>query len=175
MAKAVIATIGEDRPGLVNELSQLILDTGLNIEDSRMSVLGGEFAVLMSVTGSEDALAKLQQALREYTDTSGLAHLFRRTADGPTSSGGFFSVTVETFDHPGIVQSIASFFSARGINIRDLETETRPAAHTGAPVFSVGMTIELPPDQSLAPLQEAFHTFCEQQDLDGAIGGEADV
>ena len=56
MVAAVIATIGEDRPGIVNELSQLVHALGLNIEDSRMTVLGGEFAVLMSVSGDDDVL-----------------------------------------------------------------------------------------------------------------------
>ncbi|MCZ6710963.1 MAG: glycine cleavage system protein R, partial [Gammaproteobacteria bacterium] len=50
MARAVISAIGRDRPGIVNELSQAVLDLDLSIEDSRMTVLGGEFAVLMSVT-----------------------------------------------------------------------------------------------------------------------------
>ena len=42
----VITALGDDRPGIVDELSNALFRHNLNIEDSRMSVLGGEFAVL---------------------------------------------------------------------------------------------------------------------------------
>ncbi len=45
-ARAVISTIGRDRPGIVNELSETVFGLGVSIEDSRMTVLGGEFAVV---------------------------------------------------------------------------------------------------------------------------------
>ncbi|HDJ86419.1 MAG TPA: glycine cleavage system protein R, partial [Chromatiales bacterium] len=38
----VVSALGQDRPGIVNELSLAILNCGCNIEDSRMTVLGGE-------------------------------------------------------------------------------------------------------------------------------------
>ena len=44
MAKAVISTIGHDRPGLVSDITAIANEHQLNIEDSRMTVLGGEFA-----------------------------------------------------------------------------------------------------------------------------------
>ena len=169
MAKAVIATIGEDRPGLVNELSQLVLEIGLNIEDSRMSVLGGEFAVLMSVAGAESDLATLATRIRDHAETSGLMYLFRRTGERTTKAAHSLSVRVEAVDHPGIVHGIAGFFSERGINIRELETETQHAAHTGAPVFNVQMLVELPEDQTSETLADAFESFCATESLDGTI------
>ena len=45
----VITALGDDRPGIVDELSNALFKHKLNIEDSRMSVLGGEFAVLLLV------------------------------------------------------------------------------------------------------------------------------
>ena len=33
----VLTAIGKDRPGIVDELSSVLLDSDLNIEDSRMS------------------------------------------------------------------------------------------------------------------------------------------
>ena len=57
----VIAAVGEDRPGLVDNLSGWILDSGCNIADSRMTVLGGEFAVLLLAEGQWNNLAKLEE------------------------------------------------------------------------------------------------------------------
>lgn len=44
-----ISALGHDRPGIVTDLSRGILDNDGNIIDSRMSVLGGEFAVILLV------------------------------------------------------------------------------------------------------------------------------
>jgi len=52
----VISALGNDKPGIVNELSKTILDQGGNISESRMTVLGGEFAMMLLVTGSEDCI-----------------------------------------------------------------------------------------------------------------------
>ncbi len=172
MGKAVIATIGEDLPGLVNELAQIVLETGLNIEDSRMSVLGGEFAVLMSVAGADSALQQLEQQLATHTENTGFAYLFRRTSERPAAAASILHVTVEAVDHPGIVHGIASFFSEHGINIRELETQTMPAAHTGAPVFNVEMEVEVADKSAGETLTEAFLEFCQAHDLDGDIKAE---
>ena len=75
MTRAVVAAIGEDRPGLVNDLAKLALDLKLSIEDSRMTVLGGEFAVLMSVAGGGLALARLEDKLARLAEDNGLAYI----------------------------------------------------------------------------------------------------
>jgi glycine cleavage system transcriptional repressor len=169
MVKAVIATIGEDRPGLVNELAELVLEVKLNIEDSRMTVLGGEFAVLMSVAGAADALEVLEKRLEKLAESSGLAYLFRRTIERSAADASVCLITVEAVDHPGIVHGIASFFSEHGVNIRELETQTQPAAHTGAPVFNVRMEIEVQNTTDRARLFDSFRQFCADEGLEADI------
>ena len=56
----VISALGKDRPGIVNLLSQAILEAGCNIQDSRMTVLGGEFALMLLVSGPWNAVGKLE-------------------------------------------------------------------------------------------------------------------
>jgi len=174
MARAVIATIGQDRPGLVDELSEIVLGENLNIDDSRMTVLGGEFAVLMSVNGPAEALNALETRLDALGTRSGFAYLFRRTTERAATPVRRLAVRVEAMDHPGIVHRVARFFSGRGINIRELETETEPAAHTGTPVFSLRMAVEVPESEDPARLTAAFTEFCEAQALDGELTDPAD-
>ena len=169
MAKAVIATIAEDRPGLVSELSELVLALDLNIDDSRMTVLGGEFAVLMSVSGDESSLASLREQLEAQVDSGGFVYIYRDTSDRPKIQRSIFQVNVESMDHPGIVHGVTAFFSERGVNIRELTTDNRPAAHTGVPVFNMQMQIEVAAEEQVELLREAFHTFCEQEGLDGEL------
>jgi len=55
----VISAIGEDRPGLVSRLTGVIAEHGCNVEDSRMSVLGTEFAVILLLSGEGEAVQRL--------------------------------------------------------------------------------------------------------------------
>lgn len=169
MARAVISTIGRDRPGIVHELSETVFGLGLSIEDSRMTVLGGEFAVLMSVAGDAAALTGLESALADLTASSDAAYLFRRTDPRDVRNVIPYRVRVVAMDHPGIVQRIAGFFSSRAINIRELETESAPAPHTGTPIFDLTMTVEVPHGTRAARLRSDFEAFCEEHDLDGTL------
>jgi glycine cleavage system transcriptional repressor len=49
-----------------------VLDGGCNIADSRMTVLGGEFAILLLVEGQWNTLAKLENVLPEQEKELGL-------------------------------------------------------------------------------------------------------
>ena len=167
MTRAVVATIGRDRPGLVNDIAKLAHDLRLSIEDSRMTVLGGEFAVLMSVSGGGLALSRLDEKLARLAEANGFVHLFRPTSDRQGVEGCLpYIVNVTTMDHPGIVYAVASFFSSRKINIHNLDTVTERAPHTGTPIFSLAMEVEIPPDVRIAELRDAFFYFCDDRDLD---------
>lgn len=169
MARAIISTIGRDRPGIVHELAESVFRRGLSIEDSRMTVLGGEFAVLMSVVGDEAALADLDAELARQARSSDFAYLFRRSTPREATRALPYRVRVIAMDHPGIVHGIASFFSARQINIRELETETEHAPHTGAPIFNLTMVVEVPHGTKVAQLRADFASFCDERDLDGVL------
>jgi glycine cleavage system transcriptional repressor len=166
----VIAALAQDRPGLVDELSGWILDSGCNIADSRMTVLGGEFAVLLLAEGQWNNLAKLEDQLESMQERLGMTITLKRTV--PKRPGGAFlpyAVDVVALDHPGIVHSLASFFSQRKINIQDLSTSTYSAAHTGTLMFSVHMTLDVPADIHIASLREEFLDTCDRLNLDAVI------
>jgi glycine cleavage system transcriptional repressor len=65
----VLSAVGTDRPGVVKDVSKAILDCGGNIEESRMTSLGAEFAVLMLISGNWHTPAKLEKALETLSKT----------------------------------------------------------------------------------------------------------
>ncbi len=166
----VISALGNDRPGIVNELSNVIMNCGCNIEDSRMSVLGGEFALILMASGGWDAVAKLEQQLPAMEDKLGLTIIAKRTESRAGGQGLIpYEVDVVSMDHPGIVHDIADFFSSRDINIEEMNTGSYAAAHTGTPMFSLKMTVAVPSDISLAVLRDEFAEFCDDLNLDAAL------
>jgi len=163
----VLTAIGEDRPGLVDELSSVLLDADLNIEDSRMSVLGGEFAIILLISGFPDALNNIQQQQARLEQTLNLSLLLKATQQRPSESNLVpYSIKVVGMDNPGIVHRLTRFLSEHKINIEDLETESYPAPHTGTPMFAVYMTVDIPVELATSKLRDDFIELCDEQNLD---------
>lgn len=166
----VISALGKDRPGIVDELSRTILDEGCNIADSRMTVLGGEFAIMLMVEGNWNTLSKLEAAVPELERSLGLTIIAKRTGDRPSGDTLLpYGVEVVSLDHPGIVHHLASFFSQRNINIEDMSTSSYAAAHTGTPMFSVQMTVGIPSTIHISSLRDEFMDFCDGMNLDAVL------
>ncbi len=166
----VITALGEDRPGIVNALSRAVADSGCNIADSRMTVLGGEFAVILLVSGKWNELAKLEAQLPNVGRELDLTVSSKRTETRPGAKNlAPYAVEVVSIDHPGIVHQLAQFFSSRQINIRDMSTSSYAAAHTGTPMFSMHMTLDIPSSVAIAQLREEFMDYCDQRNLDAII------
>ncbi len=166
----VISALGEDRPGIVNDMSRTILDAGCSILDSRMTVLGGEFAMILLVSGQWNAIAKFEQSLPGIEQRLNLTCTVRRT--GPRAAAGNllpYAVDVISVDRPGIVHHLANFFAARDINIENLDTTRYSAAHTGTAMFSVHITVGIPADVHIAALREQFMDLCDELNLDAVI------
>lgn len=170
MQYLVISALGEDRPGIVRNLTRPITEAGGNILDSRMTILGGEFAILMMVEGSWDTIAKLETQLPALQEKLALTILTRRTAGQREQAASLpYTVNVVSLDHPGIVSHLAEFFSSRNINIQDLYTDSYRAAHTGTPMFTATLTVNIPGTTSIAGLREEFLDFCDSLNLDGIL------
>lgn len=166
----VISALGEDRPGLVNDLSRCVLDCGCNITDSRMTVLGGDFAVILLVAGNWNSIAKLEDQLPALAERLVMTITSRRTAQRETYGNLLpYAVDVVALDNPGIVHNLANFFSSRQINIQDLTTTSYAAAHTGTPMFSVHIRVDIPARLHIATLRDEFMDFCDQLNLDAII------
>ncbi len=162
--------MGEDRPGLVNELSQAVLELGGSIDDSRMSLLGGEFAIILLVSGDESAIATMERELADKLAQSGLTALVRATRDRLVSKDTFpCEVEVLSMDETGIVHRVTQFFASRGINIESLDTSTYPAPHTGTPMFSLKMVVGLPLQASTGRIRREFLALCDDLYIDASL------
>jgi len=166
----VISAIGEDKPGIINALSQAATECGCNILDTRMTVLGGEFALLMMLSGQSQNIEAVSSTLPPVADKFSLTTILKRTQPRtPKQPSRPYRVEVVALDHPGIVREIAGFFSNRDINIEEMETGAYAAAHTGTPMFSLEMTVNIPANAAIAGLKDAFIAFCDERNLDATI------
>ncbi len=166
----VLSAVGTDRAGVVNDLTRIILDCGGNIEESRMTALGSEFAMLVLVSGNWHALNKLESAIEKLTHGTDLTVSIKKTETRRGTENCMpYMVDVVCIDQPGIVFNLANFFASRQIEIAEVATRRYAAAHTGAPMFSLQMTINLPADLHISQIRDEFLEVCDQLNLDAIL------
>ena len=166
----VISAVGGDRTGVVHELTRVILDCGGNIKESRMVGLGSEFAMLVLVAGNWHAISRMERELSRYAEQAGLSVTVKRTE--PRKLGKEllpYAVDVVCLDQPGIVHRLAGFLTSRNVEIAEVTTRAYPAAHTGTPMFSVQMMIDVPAGVHISALREEFMDFCDQLNIDAIM------
>jgi glycine cleavage system transcriptional repressor len=145
-----VSAIGGDRTGMVHELTRVISECGGNISESRMASLGTEF--------------------KRLAETSSLSIHLKRTEPRAARTDMLpYSIDVVCLDQTGIVSGLSGFFSSRGIDIAEVSTRSYPAAHTGAPMFSVQMIVNVPSRIHVAHLREEFMEFCDSLNLDAIL------
>lgn len=166
-AFAILTATGSDRVGIVDDLTAAILERQCNVEESRMTVLGGEFAVMLLVSGHSEKLEELLTAAPAIGQDMGLAVATKPTSP-PRRDPRMRPYQLESvsLDTPGIIHSVTSLLRRHGINIEDLETETSAAPWTGAPMFLMRARLSLPPAVSPALLREELEALEAEQNLD---------
>lgn len=166
----VLSVLGSDQSGILSDLSQTVMECGCSVEDSRMTVLGDEFAMVMLISGKWNAIAKLETALGSLSQKRDLNIQHKRTEARKVSTDTLpYGVDVAALDQPGLVHQIANFFSSRKINVEELVTNRYAAPHTGSPMFAIRMNIAVPADVQLATLREEFLEACDRMNVDAVL------
>jgi len=165
----VISALGPDRPGLVADLTAFLDDRGANIEDSRMAVLGGEFGMMLLVSGAEDVVSRVEKELATLEATTGARFLVRRTKSPEEHRRGGalpIAITAESFDREGIVRAIAAALHAVSVNIVSLETTQWNAPFTGATLFRIEVHADVPRVTGLTKVRAAMAEVSARENLD---------
>jgi glycine cleavage system transcriptional repressor len=167
----ILLATGRDRPGIVGRISGLIYDSGCNLEDSRMAILGGEFALIVLIAGRAEDLEKLETGMPRLAEELGLTVQFKETVTGAEARRGgvphlLYTIRGVSMDHPGIVHKLTRILSAHRVNVARLDTSLSSAPGTGTPVFSFDLDAEVPADISVAPLRAELLKLAEAENID---------
>jgi glycine cleavage system transcriptional repressor len=162
----VLTAVGPDRPGLVSELAGAIHRAGANLEDSRMAILGGEFALLLLVSGPPRAAEVLEAESVPLGQKLGLNLLLKRTSRAERRSFLPYRISVTGLDRPGIVLAVSEILARRGINVASLETHLEYAPLSGTPMFVLAADLQIPSEDVLGDLRRELLKQCEEDNLD---------
>ena len=163
----VLTALGRDRVGIVDEIASVLGKKDCNIEESRMAVLGKEFAVILLASGPRGILETLSSGIDAIRLELGLHVEIRSTeAPGPNSAGRPYIIEAVSLDAPGIMHAVTAILREEKVNIEEISTETTSAPWTGATMFQMKGTVILPPDLNAADLREKLERLEHQRDID---------
>ena len=162
-----VSAMGHDRVGLADDIADWIDGAGGNVEESKMAVLGGEFAVIMLVSGGRGVADTLLETAAARGEALGIRlDATETTAPHAPAGGRPYLVESVSLDSPGIVHSLTREIRSMGISIEDLETSSSAAPWTGAPVFRMKAMVILPKELPVADFREHMDRLAHERDLD---------
>jgi glycine cleavage system transcriptional repressor len=163
----ILSAIGKERPGIVADVTELIFESGCNLEDSAMTRLGNHFALLILLSGSaEDLAEKLARGCKRLEWDKGLTvFLSPLKGEGAVpmpAQEPDYELRVVGLDRAGIVYRTSRLLASRGINITDLHTHVEPAPDTGSPVFTMVVDVAVPQEVDRKTLRRDLEGLADQ-------------
>lgn len=162
----VLTAVGADRPGLVSEISSVIHAAGGNIEDSRMAILGGEFALVLLFSGSAEAVDRVAAATRELARRLELDLVIKDTRRAERRQLLTYRLRASGVDHPGIVEAVMGELARRAVNVASLESRVVNLPLSGTPTFVLEAELHIPPDLAVDQLLGALAAVAERENLE---------
>lgn len=139
----VLTFIAEDRPGLVEKLSDVVTTRGGNWLESRMAHLAEKFAGIARVDIPADKIASFKNALAAL-EAEGFRLTIEEATIGAAPAGTVQTLNLVGPDHPGIVRDISRCLADRGVSVEEMETDIREAPMGGPPLFYARARVRTP-------------------------------
>ncbi len=161
MAKAVISGIGPDQPGIVAALSSVLFRHGCNIEDSTMTRLAREFAVILTINVPDSvSLSTLRQDFDTLNDSHQMTVIMKPLPPyiEPESHVPHnpYMISVSGQDRTGITYYVSTKLAEMDINITDLNAQV--ISGDNGPVYIMMVEVDVPealtPEEVNRELQE---------------------
>ena len=153
----MLTLIGEDKPGIVAAISRSLFDLGLNLGETSMLRLGGNFTVMMMVSGGHQE-AVLREMLTPVIEAQGMClHIDPIRARLHEHLLPNIQVTVTGADRAGIVAQVTEALAAAGFNILDLESDVVGSADEPVYIMQISGIADVPLEsieRAVQPLRE---------------------
>lgn len=164
----ILTVIGDDRPGLVEELATAISTHGGNWLEASMSQLSGKFAGIVEVA------VPAAEALELKTTLSGLKGLKvsveTAAAQKSALAGRRLSLNLVGHDRIGIVREVSQVLASHAVNVEDLQTRTSSAPMSAEILFHCEAELTASPDFNARELKAALEKLSDDLMVEIKLG-----
>jgi len=166
----IMTAFGTDRPGIVADVTEMIFETGCNLEDTTMTRLANEFTLILMFTGRGDELEQtLHMACRRLEREKNISAFLRVLPKTPSQippTGTLRKVHVEGLDHSGIVYRISRFLADHQVNIESLSSSVRPSPESGADIYSMEIIVQVPDSVTIEAIDRGLDRIANDLNVD---------
>lgn len=140
----IVNLLAQDRPGIVEALSDTVAQHGGNWLESRLARLGGQFAGIVRIQVEEKKEQTLSQALMALNSDSLTLTISRVESHPEDQEKHIVRFKVVGNDRPGIVQEISTTIARLGANLEELVTNLDSTPWSGEGLFQAEGLVSLP-------------------------------
>jgi len=149
----ILSFIGNDQPGLVNKISNIISEHHGSWKESQLSHLEGKFAGILHLSIPADESQSLRRALDAFSDKS--LHFLLEETTPQTTSSEFRELSIDVIGHdrPGIVLDVSQALADLGLNVLKMSTDYTDAPMSSEKLFQAKILAESPVSLKLDKIQ----------------------
>ena len=129
----ILTFIGDDQPGFVQSIAEVISDWEGNWLESRMSQLEGKFAGLARIGVSVENTEPLKLALYNLSENKFTLSI-EDVNESVTGELQKYQLSILGHDRPGIVHEVTRTLAKHHINVMEMSSNIIAAAMTGIPL-----------------------------------------
>lgn len=149
----IFSLLTEDRPGVVERVSNIVASHQGNWMESHLSSKSGCFGGIVHVIVPLERAEALTAALEGLSSEKILIFVKSGPEEGPDAERRRVTLEVVGNDQPGIVSRISEAIADRGINMEELETACISAPMSGTAMFKAHAILYLPAEIRIRELQ----------------------
>lgn len=161
----VLTAIGDDKPGLVGQLAQVVSRNSGNWLESSMSRLAGKFAGILRVSVPDDHADQLVSELETLSDSLKMV-IEQVSGEQPADISQSLTLSLVGNDRPGIIREISAALASQRVNVEELNTECTIAPMSGETLFNAEASLKVPMDLNLDELQSNLEQIADDLIVD---------
>jgi glycine cleavage system regulatory protein len=161
----VITFIAQDKPGVIDLLSQTVKNAGGNWLESRMTKLAGKFTGIIQVSIANEAQQALKDALLALANEQ-FALLIDDLETSVSINAKLLTLSIIGLDRPGIVQEFTKALAAKNLNIAKMHSVIESAPMSGDSLFKAEASIEAPDDLDFDTLDNEIEQIADKLDIE---------
>ena len=170
MVPLVLTFVGDDRPGLISEISQAVAAHGGTWLESRSVRLAGKFAGVVLVRVPDENLIPLESALAKLAPSGLRVSIERGEAAESEKRARTVKLDVVGNERPGIVRDVTHALTRFGVNIEEFASGLEGEPFTGVQMFHGSARLSVPEGLKLEDLRKALEKLAAEIMVDLNVG-----
>ncbi len=171
MNKFVLSVIGQDKPGILAEISTILFTYGCNIEDVSQTILQTEFASIFIVVNPDDhSLDTIGQSLNAALGGKELSAHLRPMApvcNAVSSSTQPFVITTRGVDKPGTISAVTKAIASLQCNVVNFRAIITSEADVDEMIMI--FEVDMPQNVEHRRLRQVMQDACQSFGLDVSV------